>query len=138
MKLDAITSLGAVARAMGIKQLEKALIKSVRVTVTYRADGQDGIATFTRNGGDLLSVRHAEFRREDAIDLLSEEGLLLDGEEPGDHIDPGDVHDFIDACCVGDRCTALALVGRIFTGTSAATAEQLLLHARPHRGRHAA
>ncbi|MAM72575.1 MAG: hypothetical protein CMO29_02030 [Tistrella sp.] len=138
MKLDANVSLGAVARAMNVALPAKATVKSVRVTVTYRVEGQDGIISSTRKGGDRLLVRNAEFRKDDAIDALSEEGWLLDDEEPGDRIDPSDVHDFIDACSAGDRCTALALVGRIFTGASAAMAEQLLLNARSAKGRQAA
>ena len=59
MKLDANVSLGAVARAMNVALPAKATVKSVRVTVTYRVEGQDGIISSTRKGGDRLLVRNA-------------------------------------------------------------------------------
>ncbi|MBG6116750.1 hypothetical protein IWY39_000554 [Sphingobium sp. JAI105] len=125
MKLDANVSLGAVVRAMGVSQLKGAIVKAVRVTVTYRVEGQDGIAAFQRNGGDRLMVRNAEVDRDEAIDVLSEDGWHFDEDVEGP-IDPRDLHDFIAACSAGDRCTALALVPRLFTGSNAMTAEQLL------------
>jgi len=137
MKLSANVSLGAVVRAMGVRELDGAIIKAVKVTVSYRRGEQDGIASFNRNGGDRLLVQNAEIERQDAIDLLSEDGWQFD-DETAEAIDPRDLQDFIDACAAGDRCTALALVGRLFTGPSALAAEQLLLASGAQRGRRTA
>lgn len=133
MKLDANISIGAVCRAMAVPEFAGAVIKAVRITVSYRNGDRDGLATVTRTGGDRLLIRHAEVDARDAVDAMTnEEFSSLDFDEDGAfpaHDDRA-LRDFIAACMAGDRSGALALVPHLFDGRNADTAEQLILSHR--------
>lgn len=133
MKLAANVSIGAVCRAMAVPAFTGAVIKDVRITVRYRSDDRDGLATFTRKGGDRLVVRHAEISAADAIDAMGEDDLAKLDLEWGDDFPAHDdraLRDFIAACMAGGCSGALALVPHLFDGRNADTAEQLLLSHR--------
>lgn len=130
MKVDANVSLGAICRAMGRPEFQGAIIKDVRVTVSYRSEGTIGVATFVRQGGDRLTVGQAEVLAADAVDAMNDDERASLDFESGDalpDVNDADLHDFIACCLAGDRTSALALVPRLFNPGNADTAEQLLL-----------
>lgn len=133
MKLDANISIGAVCRAMAVPEFAGAVIKDVRITVSYRKDDTDGLTTFVRKGGDRLLVRHTEISASEAIEQMTRADFAgLDFEDVDDFPSHDDraLRDFIAACMAGDRSGAIALVPHLFDGPNAETAEQLLLSQR--------
>lgn len=133
MKLDADVSVGAVCRAMGVAELDGALVKQLTVTVIYRRNDVDRMTTFRRRGGDRLIVSDAEVEPAAAIEAMPLGVLDMIGlghEDGYPSHDDGDLHDFIAACMAGDRQGALALIPRLFDGANASTAEHLLLSER--------
>lgn len=137
MKVHANVSVGAVCRALGADMLDGAQIVTLNIAIAYRRDGEAGITTFQRKGGDRLIVRHAEVEAAEALDAMSdhERENLPDWECSGcrmEELHDRDLRDFVAACFGGDRQTALALLPRLFSASRAETAEQMLLshHAR--------